>query len=175
LTNLLFEALLINQLWPGNPLNRRYRCLDADYSRQQEVEQPAGACLAITRNCFERIGGFDPRFFPVWFEDVDLCKRLLDGGGRIVYCPEARFHHSSAHSVSQLSFEQKQLYWYGNMLHYADKHFSRLQRFVLRVGIIKGMALRWLATLLGAKQQGVTSREARAAYRKVVAQTLHEM
>ncbi len=50
---LIFEATLVNQLWPGNPVNRRYRCLDADYSQQQEVEQPAGACFAIKRTTFE--------------------------------------------------------------------------------------------------------------------------
>lgn len=164
LISLLFEVLLINQLWPNNSVNRRYRCLDADYSRQQEVQQPAGACLAITRKAFDALGGFDSRFFPVWFEDVDLCKRLIDAGHKIVYCPSARFHHSGAHSVSQLSFRQKQLYWYGNMLRYADKHFSSWQRIVLRLGIVKGMALRWLANLLGKRPPGATRQEAGPAY-----------
>ena len=57
LTSLLFEVLLVNQAWPGNPVNRRYRCLDADYSKQQQVEQPAGACLAITRKAWDRCTG----------------------------------------------------------------------------------------------------------------------
>ncbi len=81
LATLLCEAMLVNQLWPANPVNRRYRCLDADYSQPQEVEQPAGACLAITRASWIEAGGFDEQFFPVWFEDVDLCKRLLERGG----------------------------------------------------------------------------------------------
>ncbi len=112
LASLLCEVLLINHLWPGNPVNRRYRYLDADYSQQQEVEQPAGACLAITRTAWESVGGCDEQFFPVWFEDVDLCQRLLDGGSRIFYCPAARFRHAGAHSVGQLSFQDKQLFWY---------------------------------------------------------------
>src|SRR6185295_14484320 len=57
LGSLLCEALLINQLWPSNPVNRRYRCLDADYSKTQQVEQPAGACLAITRGAWDAVGG----------------------------------------------------------------------------------------------------------------------
>src|SRR5208283_3241408 len=93
LATLLFEAVLVNQLWPGNPVNRRYRCLDADYSQPQEIEQPAGACLAIARETWDEVGGFDEQFYPVWFEDVDLCKRLLERGGKIVYCPTARFRH----------------------------------------------------------------------------------
>jgi N-acetylglucosaminyl-diphospho-decaprenol L-rhamnosyltransferase len=152
LWSLIFEATLVNQLWPGNPVNRRYRCLDADYSRQQEVEQPAGACLAVRRTMWDKLGGFDERFFPVWFEDVDLCKRLRDQGSRIVYCPDARFHHSGAHSVGQLAFGDGQLYWYGNMLRYARKHFSGGQVFLLRLAIIKGMVLRMIGALFGARK-----------------------
>jgi hypothetical protein len=150
LATLAYEVLLVNHLWPGNSVNRRYRCLDVDYSQQQEVEQPAGACLAITRTAWDGIGGFDEQFFPVWFEDVDLCKRLLDGGLKIFYCPGARFRHSGAHSVGQLSFRDKQVFWYTNMLRYARKHFSKGQVFFLRTAIIKGMLLRSVAALFGA-------------------------
>jgi N-acetylglucosaminyl-diphospho-decaprenol L-rhamnosyltransferase len=149
---LIFEATLVNQLWPGNPVNRRYRCLDADYSQQQEVEQPAGACFAIRRTAWAKIGGFDEQFSPVWFEDVDLCKRLRDQGAKIFYCPDARFRHSGAHSVGQLPFRDKQLYWYSNMLRYARKHFSKGQVFLLRLAIIKGMLLRSIGALFGARK-----------------------
>ena len=167
LAPLVYEALLVNQLWPGNPVNRRYRCLDADYSKQQEVEQPAGACLAVRRTAWELIGGFDEQFFPVWFEDVDFCKRLRDGGGHIFYCPEARFRHSGAHSVGQLSFRARQIFWYGNMLLYARKHFSPAQVFVLRLAIAGGMVLRSLAAILGARQRPLG--ETLAAYWEITA------
>ena len=152
LVGLLYEAMLVNRLWPRNPVNRRYRCLDADYSQQQEVEQPAGACLAITRAAWESVGGFDEQFFPVWFEDVDLCQRLLEHGGKIVYCSAARFRHNGGHSVGQLPFRDQQLFWYGNMLRYARKHFSGAQVATLRAGIVAGMLWRSLAALFGARQ-----------------------
>jgi GT2 family glycosyltransferase len=144
--------MLVNQLWPHNSVNRSYRCLDADYSQQQAVEQPAGACLAVTRAAWESVGGFDEQFFPVWFEDVDLCKRLRENGGKIIYCPAARFRHSGGHSVGQLPFRDKQMFWYGNMLRYARKYFSSGQVATLRAGIIAGMLLRSLAALFGARQ-----------------------
>ena len=152
LAPLLYEVLLVNRLWPGNPVNQRYRCLDADYSQQQEVEQPAGACLAVTRTAWDSVGGFDEQFFPVWFEDVDLCKRLHDLGLKIFYCPEARFRHSGAHSVGQLTFRDQQIFWYMNMLRYARKHFSKRQVFFLRSAIVKGMLLRSVAALFGARK-----------------------
>jgi len=152
LTTLLCEAMLVNQLWPRNPMNRRYRCLGADYSQQQEVEQPAGACLAIAREAWNEVGGFDEQFFPLWFEDVDFCRRLLERGGKIVYCPTARFHHRGAHSVSKLSFRERQRFWYINMLRYARKHFTSGQVRILRAGIVAGMLLRSIAALLGVRQ-----------------------
>ena len=150
LTSLLFEVVLVNQVWPGNPVNRRYRCLDEDYSREQPVEQPAGACLAVTRSAWERVQGMDAAFYPVWFEDVDFCARLLQSGAKIIYSPAARFRHSGAHSVGQLEFRDKQMFWYQNMIRYARKHFAAWQVFALRLAICKGMILRLLAALLGA-------------------------
>jgi GT2 family glycosyltransferase len=164
LSSLLFEAMLLNQLWSGNPVNRKYRCLDADLAREQFVEQPAGACLAVTRAAWVAVGGMDTQFYPVWFEDVDLCTRLLQIGGPIVYCPAAHFRHSGAHSVGKLSFQDKQRFWYTNMLRYAQKHFSRGKVTMLRVGIVAGMALRSLATLLGGKPPAVSTSTAVKSY-----------
>jgi GT2 family glycosyltransferase len=172
LSALLCEVLLINQVWPRNPVNRRYRCLDADYSRQQEVEQPAGACFAVTREAWVSLDGFDPQFFPVWFEDVDFCKRLLASGGKIVYCPGARFRHIGAHSVSKLDFERKQTYWYENMLRYAKKHFALWKRPLLRAGIVLGMAIRWWGNVFGRRPAGATREEASVAYINVALRTL---
>lgn len=166
---LAFEALVINQLWPGNPVNRRYRCLDADYSREQLVEQPAGACLAITRKAWESVGGMDPGFYPVWFEDVDLCARLLRQGATIVHCPQARFRHSGAHSVGQLAFRNKQMFWYRNMVRYAKKHFSSSDVWLLRLAIVVGMGLRSLGCLAGMKPRGLSIGAAIRAYAGVAA------
>ena len=167
LAPLVCEALLVNQLWPRNSVNRRYRCLDADYAKRQEVEQPAGACLAVRRTMWDKLGGFDEQFFPVWFEDVDFCKRLLGQGGRIFYCPDARFHHSGAHSVGQLSFRARQIFWYGNMLLYAEKHFSPAQVRRLRLAIAGGMLLRSMAAVVGARQRPLG--ETLAAYWNITA------
>jgi len=167
LASLLFEALLINQMWPGNAVNRRYRCLDADYSREQDVEQPAGACLAVNREAWQAVQGMDVGFYPVWFEDVDFCQRLLRSGAKIVYCPDARFHHSGAHSVGQLEFRNRQMFWYRNMARYADKHLGAVGALVLRLGIFVGMGLRMLASLFGGAPRHVRTGEALRGYARV--------
>ena len=136
-------------------------------ARECEVEQPAGACLAVRRSMWEALSGFDEQFFPVWFEDVDFCKRLRDSGELIFYCPDARFRHSGAHSVGQLSFRARQIFWYGNMLLYARKHFSPGQVTLLRLAIAGGMFLRSAAAILGARQRPLG--ETLAAYWNITA------
>jgi GT2 family glycosyltransferase len=131
--------------------------------------------MAITRAAWDAVGGFDPSFYPVWFEDVDLCQRLLAGGYKIVYCPGARFHHSGAHSVGKLPFLQKQLYWYANMLRYARKQFPGWKVLILRLAVVKGMMLRYAATVFGQTPAGLSPQEARSAYLAVARQALSRL
>lgn len=136
--SLVFESLGINRLWPGNQVNRRFRCQDFDGTKMGYVEQPPGAFLLFSRVVFTQLGGFDERFYPLWFEDVDFCKRLKDKGLLIVYEPRAKARHQGGHSVHQLPWEGKVLYWYGSLLKYSAKHFSRLSHRMVALGVMGG-------------------------------------
>jgi N-acetylglucosaminyl-diphospho-decaprenol L-rhamnosyltransferase len=164
LGSMLTEVLLVNRAWPGNPWNVRYRCLDLDYRDAQEVDQPAGACLAVKRLAWDQVNGFDEEFYPVWFEDVDFCRRLRDRGWKIVYRPDAIFSHAGGHSVNRLAFRDRQAYWYKNLVRYFAKHHSRTQVAVLRVGITFGLLLRALLSLVGFSPLGTSMSEAVEAY-----------
>ena len=124
---LALELMGLNRLWPGNRLNRKYRYLDRNLSLEGPVEQPAGAFLMIRRDVWERLGGFDEAFHPVWFEDVDFCQRATKAGYRIEYVPEVRAEHTGGHAISQLQATRRELYWYGSLLRYAGKHFGPLE------------------------------------------------
>ena len=107
---LVAEALLVNRLWPSNPVNRRYRCLDLNHFQAQDVEQPAGAFLMVRRDALHSIAGWDERFHPLWFEDVDLCLRLRRAGHRIRYVPGAVALHEEVEEPApeQQTGEQEQ-------------------------------------------------------------------
>ena len=122
--NQVCEIAGLNRLWPDNPLNRGYRCLDLDLNQEQDVDQPAGAFLMVRRTAWEQLGGFDENFYPVWFEDVDFCYRLKQSGWRIRFTPKAKATHAGGHSVNKLSWRCKQMHWYGSLLRYAAKHWS---------------------------------------------------
>jgi hypothetical protein len=122
-STLIFEVLGINRLVWVNPLNRSYRCLDVDLSRRAEAEQPPGAFLMFRREVWQRLGGFDTQFYPVWFEDVDFCKRIRDSGLKIQYVPQVTAVHQGGHSIAGLGWECREVYWYVSLLRYASKHF----------------------------------------------------
>jgi len=139
---LSFEALGLNRLWPRNPVNWHYRCLDLDARTAGEVEQPAGAFLMFRRDVWEKAGGFDERFYPLWFEDVDFLRRAKDLGYATRYVPESVAKHTGGHSIQKILLEFRQFYWYGNLFKYASKHFSPGGRRLVCLAVIFGSVLR---------------------------------
>lgn len=145
---LAFECLLLNRLWPSNPVNRRYRLLDFDFRKAQDVDQPAGAFLMFRREVFDQVGGFDERFRPIWFEDVDFCLRVQRAGFRNRYVPGCVGRHRGGHSLPALGLEQRQAAWYGNLLRFAGKHFPPAARRSLLSAVRIGLATRGFCSLL---------------------------
>ena len=117
------ELFGFNRLWPSNPVNRQYRYLDRNLEQPGPVEQPAGAFLMFRRDVWEKLGGFDEQYYPVWFEDVDFCRRAVTAGYRIEYVPSVTARHQGGHSVGQIPAGQRASYWCVSLLRYAAKHF----------------------------------------------------
>jgi N-acetylglucosaminyl-diphospho-decaprenol L-rhamnosyltransferase len=162
-STLILEALLLNRFWPGNPVNQRYRQFDLNYDRRTEVEQPAGAFLMVRRAVWQELGGFDEGFSPLWFEDVDFCRRLVDQGYRLFYVPEAVAKHRGGHSISQLTLEMRQIYWYRNLIRYSARHFGPFGLRAVCLAIIAGSFLRMIGDFV--RQRGL---QPMAAYGKVI-------
>jgi N-acetylglucosaminyl-diphospho-decaprenol L-rhamnosyltransferase len=120
---LIFELFGINRLWPTNPVNRWYRYQDRDLDQPGPVEQPPGAFLMTRRDVWKTLQGFDETFYPVWFEDVDFCKRALDSEFRIQYVPSVQAAHEGAHSVGKIAPGCRAVYWCVSLTRYAAKHF----------------------------------------------------
>jgi GT2 family glycosyltransferase len=142
---LILEVLLLNRLWPNNPVNRRYRCLDMDYSVRCAVEQPAGAFLMVRRAVWHELGGLDERFWPVWFEDVDFCHRMKDRNYLLYYVPEAVAKHTGAHSISRIPVETRRFCWYSSLLRYTARHFGPIAFRVVSLAVAVGSILRIMA------------------------------
>ncbi|MGD0497582.1 MAG: glycosyltransferase family 2 protein [Bryobacteraceae bacterium] len=148
---LILEACLLNRLWPGNPVNRRYRARALDTSRPARVEQPAGAFLMIRRDAWRELRGFDESFFPLWFEDADFCRRAVDRGYNLYYEPGAVAKHTGAHSIAKMGVEARRVCWYSGMIRYAAKHFRPVWFRATCLGVLAGVALRALAEAVAAR------------------------
>jgi len=141
---LSLEALTLNRIWPRNPVNRRYRCLGWDYEREQPVEQPAGAFLMIRRDVWERLHGFDERFYPLWFEDVDFARRAAAAGYGMYYTPRAVAKHTGGHSILHMPVEIRTFYWYGSLLRYAARQFTPWQVRSVSLAVVAGSFVRMI-------------------------------
>jgi GT2 family glycosyltransferase len=78
-------------------INGRYP--DRMLSQPFEAEHLLGACMLLRREALDQVGLFDPTFF-MYYEETDLCVRLVRAGWRNYYLPSARVMHVSAASTS---------------------------------------------------------------------------
>lgn len=88
-----------------------------------------GACFALSRELWESVGGFDPDYFLYW-EDVDLSRRVLDAGGRLLGIDAVAIHdegqtHADASRHDRRKSETYYYYNIRNRLMYAAKHLDR--------------------------------------------------
>jgi GT2 family glycosyltransferase len=73
----------------------------AEFNHTRRVSSVTGACMAMRREVFEAVGGFDEDNLPVDFNDVDLCLRVSEAGLGILFTPQAKlYHHESKTRVS---------------------------------------------------------------------------
>jgi GT2 family glycosyltransferase len=63
----------------------------------RDLSAVTGACLAIRRVVFERLGGMNERLAVTW-NDIDLCLRVRAAGLRVIWTPQARLIHAEGAS-----------------------------------------------------------------------------
>lgn len=66
---------------------------DCRYAYLRDADYCSGAAIAIPRALFERLGGFDTRYAPAYYEDTDLAFAVRAAGLRVVYQPASVVVH----------------------------------------------------------------------------------
>lgn len=98
------------------------------------VETVVGAGMLIKKSLFERIGRWDERFF-LYFEDIDLCKRVLEARLKVYYFPEFKVSHAVGDSAKsnprslQLLYQSAMVY-HGRIKYYLLYLILWCRRFV---------------------------------------------
>jgi len=78
----------------GLPFHIHYQMTLNQFAMHNRYYQAVtGACLLVRRADFEKLGGFDERYY-YGYEDIDMCLRLTNSlGKKIVYCAAAQLIH----------------------------------------------------------------------------------
>lgn len=74
----------------------------AERALVREVDTCSACGLVMRRSAWDAVGGFDERFYPAYYEDVDLALAMRRRGWRILSAAGARVQHRGSASTSPL-------------------------------------------------------------------------
>jgi GT2 family glycosyltransferase len=141
----LNDLIVLSGLAARFPHSRFFGRFDrtwADEDEAAEVDWVPGAYSIIRREVLAEVGYFDPRFF-LYYEEVDLCRRVKQRGYTVWYWPDVRIVHIGGESSRQVpSLEmsragaQLTLWRMRSMLLYYRKHHGMAARFAMLMELL---------------------------------------
>jgi GT2 family glycosyltransferase len=140
--------------------------LHTTYKRRQPVTPGAapfrtdwvsGSMLVGRTQLLQKLGGFDPRYFLYW-EEADLCRRVLSEGYEIWAVPQAVVSHIGGVSAAEESNDRIKgciaKFYYESRYYYMRKHFGALPAALAELAeVIALPAYETLRKLTGRKHQ----------------------
>lgn len=146
LSDQLAVMLKIPHLLPR--INNRYVGADYDLDRSAAVDSVRGSFFALRRNVLNEVGYFDERNFFIWFDEVDLCKRLRSAGYLVWHEASVSCVDIVAGTFRHKGIVQKQIWFTRSMVNYFRKWHPWWQYAIL-------VAVRPLGILLAFAEQSV--------------------
>jgi GT2 family glycosyltransferase len=77
----------------GIQIGRGWASVPDELLKPRPIDYGGAAALLVHRRLFVQLGGFDQRYDPAYFEDVDLCLRIRAAGWAVYYEPTAVVTH----------------------------------------------------------------------------------
>lgn len=65
----------------------------SEYNYLKEVDYISGASIIIKKDLWQKIGGFDERYAPAYFEDTDLAFEVRKNGYKVIFQPKSLVVH----------------------------------------------------------------------------------
>ena len=107
------------------------------HDRARAVPWVRGAALAIRRSAFDAVGGFDEQYFMYW-EEVDLCRRLAEAGFETHYAPVTTVLHARSVSTGKVAAAMRRE-WLVSFRRYLLRHEPR-RSTARMLGLQRGLA-----------------------------------
>jgi N-acetylglucosaminyl-diphospho-decaprenol L-rhamnosyltransferase len=117
------RAALLARSFVGSAGRRRPRA--PSEGEVVQIGQVSGACFVMRRDAWEEVGGFDEGYF-LWYDDVDLAKRLVDRGRHNLIVGAATVGHAGAASFEQIDPQTAQAIRLDSLQRYIEKHNPEL-------------------------------------------------
>lgn len=95
----------------------------------QEADWVSGTSLFIRKDLFEKLQGFDKKYF-MYFEDIDLCVRMRSLGYKVIYFPEFKIKHLGGKSFNDNKLQKN--YYYSSQDYYFNKHLGKIQSVLVK-------------------------------------------
>lgn len=114
----------LERFLPVNALTRRFKLeRTRSYEQSREVDWLLGAFLVVPSRVLAEVGAFDERFF-LYYEEIDLCRRIRQAGYSIRFLPQFSTIHFTGKSSEQ-AFLRSFLARQRSRLRYFRKHHPR--------------------------------------------------
>lgn len=126
----------------------------------------SGACFALSRALWEKVGGFDDAYFLYW-EDVDLSRKVWDAGGDVRVIPGAEAVHDEGgtHDDRTAGRAKSETYYYFNIRNRLVFARLRLDADAQRRWRRSALRVSWGILMQGGRRQLTTRAPWRALYR----------
>ncbi|GAB4473070.1 MAG: glycosyltransferase family 2 protein [Anaerolineae bacterium] len=134
----LWRLIGLAKLFPKSRRFARYNLTYLDEYATAEVDSVVGAFMMVRRECIERVGLMDERFF-MYGEDLDWAKRIKEAGWKVVYYPEVEVLHVKRAASRQS--KQAQFEFVRAMLLFYRKHYQSETPFLTHLAVLAGLAL----------------------------------
>jgi GT2 family glycosyltransferase len=105
------------------------------------VDWVTGGCCLIRREAWEAVGGFDERYF-LYFEDLDLCRRIRQAGFGVRIEPRATAMHARGVSSRQIG-SLVERYYRASQIRYYRLYLPVIQQWGLRAYLVAKYGLRF--------------------------------
>ncbi|MBI5237016.1 MAG: glycosyltransferase family 2 protein [Deltaproteobacteria bacterium] len=144
--NTLWEYSNLVNRYPQVKMFKRSRMRYWDYSDVKDVERIAGCTLMLRSDLYVRLGGLDNNYF-MYFEETDLCYRVIREGYRVVYLPHAVIVHyggesskmQTGHAVINRTIYS---YFLGSQYYFYRKNYGFFPMLAVRsLDFVYGLAL----------------------------------
>jgi len=130
--DLFSEIFLLSNIFPKSKIFSRWKMNYFSHNEIAEVEQPMAAALLLKKTVLNEIQNFDESYY-MFFNDVDLCKKMYDNNYKILFYPVARFVHKKGTSIYKDRARMIKA-WNSDCLNYFKKyHYSFLKYNLLKI------------------------------------------